>query len=57
MECPDYPRCASSNTAIAGWLAALSEESGINPKTVAKWQKGQTVEDQHLILRSLIQRA
>ncbi|GAD28175.1 transposase [Gluconobacter thailandicus NBRC 3257] len=27
-------------------LAALSEEFGINPKTVAKWRKRQTVEDQ-----------
>ncbi len=27
-------------------LAALSEKFGINPKTVAKWLKRQTVEDQ-----------
>ncbi|GLQ67462.1 hypothetical protein GCM10007870_30470 [Gluconobacter kondonii] len=27
-------------------LAALSKEFGINPKTVAKWRKRQTVEDQ-----------
>ena len=27
-------------------LATLSEEFGINPKTVAKWRKRQTVEDQ-----------
>ncbi|ARW49099.1 RNA-directed DNA polymerase (plasmid) [Acetobacter pasteurianus subsp. pasteurianus] len=27
-------------------LAALSEEFGINPKTVAKWRKRQSVEDQ-----------
>src|SRR5690606_41372803 len=26
-------------------LAALSRELGINPKTVAKWRKRQTVED------------
>ena len=26
-------------------LAELSEELGINPKTVAKWRKRQTVED------------
>ncbi|MCW2267106.1 transposase-like protein [Gluconobacter cerinus] len=38
----DRARCASSNTAIA----ALSEEFGINPKTVVKWRKRQTVEDQ-----------
>ena len=38
----DHARRASSNTAIA----ALSKEFGINPKTVAKWRKRQTVEDQ-----------
>lgn len=27
-------------------LSALSAEFGINPKTVAKWRKRQTVEDQ-----------
>ncbi|MBF0860479.1 IS481 family transposase, partial [Gluconobacter sp. LMG 31484] len=27
-------------------LATLSKEFGINPKTVAKWRKRQTVEDQ-----------
>lgn len=27
-------------------LASLSKEFGINPKTVAKWRKRQTVEDQ-----------
>ncbi|GBR21270.1 transposase [Komagataeibacter nataicola NRIC 0616] len=27
-------------------LAALSKTFGINPKTVAKWRKRQTVEDQ-----------
>ena len=28
-------------------LVALSKEFGINPKTVAKWQKRQSVEDQN----------
>ena len=27
-------------------LAALSEKFGINPKTVAKWRKRQTIDDQ-----------
>ena len=54
-----HARCQSSNPAIhwlAGYcaamsreaqasIAALSKELGINPKTVAKWQKRETVED------------
>ena len=42
----DHARRQSSNTAIASSsLAQLSRELGINPKTVAKWRKRETVED------------
>ena len=33
-------------------LAQLSEELGINPKTVAKWRKRATVEDMKTALRA-----
>ncbi len=41
----DHARYPSSNTAIASFDRALSRELGINPKTVAKWRKRETVED------------
>ena len=41
-----HARCPSSNTSRSeASTAALSRELDINPKTIAKWRKRQTVED------------
>ena len=42
----DHAREPSSNQRSQPSIAELSRQLGINPKTVAKWRKRQTVEDQ-----------
>ena len=42
----DHACRQSSNTAIASFDRGVEPGVGINPKTVAKWRKRQTVEDQ-----------
>jgi hypothetical protein len=41
----DHARRQGSNTAIASFALAAEPGAGINPKTVAKWRKRETVED------------